>query len=50
MLTETVMGIVFAGHFSAVAVLLCLAWQRSLAEAVRASFNRTRHHVPILND
>ncbi len=37
MLTETVIGIVFAGNFAAAAMLPFLAWQQSVVEAFRAS-------------
>ena len=36
MLTEIVIGIVFAGHASAAAALPFLAWQASFADAFRA--------------
>lgn len=45
MFTEMVMGIVFATHLSAAATLPLLAWRASVAEAFRASFDRSATSV-----
>jgi hypothetical protein len=45
MLTEVIMGIVFVGHLSAAAALPFLASRAWVAEAFRASFDRSATSV-----
>jgi hypothetical protein len=45
MLMEVIMGIVFAGHLSAAAALPFRVWRASVAEAFRASFDRSATSV-----
>jgi hypothetical protein len=50
MLTETIMAIVFAGHFSAAAVLPFLAWQQAYSEDTRLTKALQGAHFDLQNN